>query len=122
MKNLFLLYARLDSKFCLIGKINGLSAQSRRAHRRMIQAKSNESIHALANRKRQIGIDARHHLLAYAFMRGLSYSSIEKSCRSDNKPSPDYIFKIVASHLQPFGKIDNINFSPEIVEQWLRGE
>lgn len=105
-----------DSKFCLIGKIKGLAVESKRARNRLLKSTSDKAICRLAYRKRIVGIDVRHHLLAYAFLRGESYSSLEKKCRSDNKPKASLILEIAKQHVPYFsGSLEN-------VEQWLTGE
>jgi hypothetical protein len=86
------------SKFILIGKIKGLATESKRARAHILRAKKEEAVWNLASRKRVVGIDIRHHLLAYAFLRGDSYRSVERKCADDNKPRADFIFKIIEAH------------------------
>lgn len=90
-----------NTKFILIGKINGLAAQSRGAtnHIRKAKAKKNTSkIWQLAYRKHVVGIDVRHHLLAYAFLRGVPYRKVESKCGEFNQPRADLIFKVIEQH------------------------
>lgn len=86
------------TKFVLIGKIKGLALESRKARNRILKAKKEEAVWNLASRKRVVGIDIRHHLLAYAFLQGRSYRSVERSCAKDNLPRADLIFKIIEAH------------------------
>ena len=102
-------------KFCLIGKINGMAAEAKRTRARILKhPKKEEQLWALDSRKRLVGEDIRHHLLAYAFMRGVPYSKLERSCRKDNKPYAAKILKIVLLHY-PFDAIATL---PK-VEAWL---
>lgn len=104
-----------DSKFCLIGKINGLSVESKKARKRILSAKNESAVCSFAGRKRIIGLDIRHHLLAYALLRGTPYSDLERNCREDNKPNAESILKIIQVHVANYFTID-------IVNAWLKGE
>ena len=92
-----------------------------------------------ANRKRVVGVDIRHHLLAYAFLHGTPYSKLEKRCAENNKPQAEIIFKIVQAHApkctmddftmtKPSGEVCQIviaahyQVSLNDVETWLTGE
>lgn len=86
------------TKFVLIGKIKGLASESKKTRGRILKAKKEEAVWNLASRKRVVGIDIRHHLLAYAFLRGTDYRSVERNCAKDNLPRADLIFKIVEAH------------------------
>ena len=86
------------SKFVLIGKIKGLAQESKKTRARILKAKKEEAVWNLASRKRIVGIDIRHHLLAYAFMRGTAYRAVERSCAKDNLPNAGKIFQIVEAH------------------------
>ena len=87
-----------NSKFCLIGKINGLATEVRRARKRLISSKNEEAVWRHAARKRVVGVDIRHHLLAYAFLRGTPYKKLERHCAENNKPQAETIFAIVQVH------------------------
>jgi len=107
-----------SSKFCLIGKIKGLAVESKRARVRLLNSKSEIAVCSLQIRKRIVGIDVRHHLLAYAFLRGDLYSSLEKKCRKDNLPNAKTILNIVLLHI-------NSSFPKqweEKIEKWVSGE
>lgn len=87
------------SRYRLIGKINGLSDDVRRTRFRLVErAKADKPIWVLETRKRVVGADIRHHLLAYAFMRGTDYSKLERNCREDNRPDSYKILDIVKMH------------------------
>lgn len=102
-----------DSKYRLIGKINGLAADVRRARFHLVKrAKEDKPTWMLANRKRSVGIDIRHHLLAYAFMRGTPYHQLERKCR--HKPTTTMIWEIVQYHT-----VYNDGWTLEKVQQWL---
>lgn len=87
-----------NSKFCLIGKINGLATEVRRARKCLINSKNEEAVWRHATRKKVVGVDIRHHLLAYAFLRGTPYKKLERCCAENNKPQAETIFKIVQAH------------------------
>ena len=95
MKNL-LIYS---SKYCLIGKIKGLAVEAKRARNRLLKSKSDSAISINMYNKLAVGADIRHHLLAYAFLRGTPYSVLEKKCRQDNKPNVKTILDIVLLHI-----------------------
>lgn len=109
-----------DFNFCLVGKIKGLSLSSKTASKRIHKAKSDLELYQWQYRKRIVGADARHHLLAYAYLKNIPYQALEKKCRPDNKPDVEKIFRIVASHVY-FYQIRNEQFSEEKVTAWLNG-
>ena len=116
-------------KFCLIGKIKGLAVESKRTRTRLLHSKSDQAVWRLSYRKRIVGIDIRHHLLAYAFLRGTPYSMLERTCREDNKPDANLIFKIVQAHAPAFLPYDtytktgggSYTATLENVTDWLAG-
>lgn len=101
-------------KFCLIAKINGLSAEVKRQRKRLLNSTKTEYKNECYIRKQFVGNEIRHHLLAYALLRGDSYSSVENNCRPDNKPNPKKILQIVHSSILEFEHkywdIEKINF------------
>lgn len=101
----------LDSrnKVCLVGKIKGLSEESKRSNK-----KFNFYI------KNYLGLNIRHHLLAYAILKGLDYKSLEKSCRKDNKPNSKLILEVINCHIIDYYK--NKFWTIEKIDQWLSGE
>lgn len=102
------------SRFRLIGKINGLSEDVRRTRFRLVErARAEKPIYILATRRRVVGDDIRHHLLAYAFMRSVLYSKLERKCREDNKPSASKILDIVRMHSA------NCIWRLEDIQRWL---
>ena len=86
------------SKFVLIGKIKGLAQESKKTRSRIMKAKKEEAVWNLASRKRVVGIDIRHHLLAYAFLKGTPYRLAERNCAKDNLPNAAKVFQIVETH------------------------
>lgn len=118
------------SKFILIGKIKGLAVESRTARARILKAKKQEAVWNLASRKYVLGIDIRHHLLAYAFLRGINYKKVEPSCAKDNLPNAGSVFKIVEAHAPkwiPYDvatKTGGGTYAPTLgdVNVWLTGE
>lgn len=110
------------TKFILIGKIKGLAGESKKARARIMKAKKKEAVWNLASRKRVVGIDIRHHLLAYGFLRGVSYHSIESKCAKDNLPNAGKIFDIIAAHA-PKWTPHTGTYNPTLadVNVWLAG-
>lgn len=51
--------------------------------------------------------DIRHHLLAYALMRGRPYKTVERKCRADNRPWADSI-KYILSYHKAFEDLDEM--------------
>lgn len=110
------------SKFILIGKINGLASESKKTRARIIKAKKEEAVWNLSSRKRIVGIDIRHHLLAYAFLQGRDYHSVERACAKDNLPRADLIFKIVEAHAPKWtAHVGSYNPTLNDVQVWLSG-
>lgn len=102
------------SRYRLIGKINGMATDARKTRFRLVKkAKAEKSVNALAARKREVSKDIRHHLLAYAFMRGTPYAKLERKCREDNKPSAEKILDIVRMHYS------FLTWRIEQVQEWL---
>lgn len=87
-----------NNRFILIGKINGLASESKKARNRIKKAETPEKKWPIAYRKHVIGVNTRHHLLAYAFLRGLPYHKVEIKCGEFNQPSAAEIFKVVEAH------------------------
>src|SRR5271170_6090291 len=86
-----------NSKYRLIGKINGLAEDVRRTRFHLVKrAKADKPVYVLAARKQAVGRDIRHHLLAYALMRGTPYRQLERKCHQ--KPSASQILGIIQFH------------------------
>lgn len=49
-------------------------------------------------RRDQVRQQARHVLLAYAFLRGVPYRTVEARCRPDNEPIPQHIVNVLFVH------------------------
>lgn len=106
------------SRYRLIGKINGLSEVVKRTRFRLVaRAKAEKPVDILAVRKQRVSEDIRHHLLAYAYMRGTPYAQLERKCRKDNQPRAQKILDIIQMNL---GFKASTTLSQ--VEQWLAGE
>jgi hypothetical protein len=111
-----LLRYRPFTKYLLVGKINGLASQSKQARRIINSAKEDKTIWYQAYREYVVGIDTRHHLLAYAFLRGTPYAALEPRCRPDNQPQAKKILQVIEAHMPP------AVLNQKSVEQWLQGE
>jgi hypothetical protein len=108
-----------NNKILLVGKIKGLAGESKLTRQLIIKAKSEKRVWQCAYTKRVIGLDIRHHLLAYAFMRGEAYHSLEKKCSIGYNPNANSILQIVHAHL-PFTQHSK-NWTLDKVNAWLTG-
>lgn len=109
-----------NSKILLIGKIKGLAGEAKHTRQLLLKAKNEKRVWQCAYTKRVIGLDIRHHLLAYAFMRGAAYHTLEKKCRPECQPNAESILQIVHAHL-PFFQ-SRSKWTLEAVQTWLKGE
>ena len=109
-----------NNKILLIGKIKGLAEESKHTRQLMLKAKTEKRVWQCAYTKRVIGLDIRHHLLAYAFMRGEAYHTLEKKCRPEHKPNAESILQIVHAHL-PYPQQTKA-YVLEKIQAWLKGE
>jgi hypothetical protein len=82
-------------RICLKAKIKGLSAEAIILRKKHKTASKEDKFH-FYNLKQYIKRDVRHHNLAYAYLRGIPYNALERSC--NEKPNPDLILKIVMVH------------------------
>ena len=110
-----------NSQYCLVGKINGLSEAVKRARVFLLKGKTEFSRNNRAILKRDIGIEARHHMLAYAFVRDVPYLSVERKCRAENKPDAERILQIVNSHLHSYEVKQGV-CTIDHITMWLKGE
>ena len=108
-------------KYCLIAKINGLAMEVKKARVASLQSETELTRNALADRKKFIGSDARHHLLAYAYLRGMPYAVVEKKHLPEKKPDAETILYIILCHAYKY-EIKKGTFTLEKVEKWLKGE
>jgi hypothetical protein len=83
-------------RVCLIGKIKGLTEASRTTRKMMNATEDDDKFYRLYNVKRDIRSDARHHHLAYAYLRGIPYRVLEKKC--NEKPDIDKIYIVAMAH------------------------
>lgn len=83
-------------EICLMGKIKGLAEESRRTRKMMRGASTEQKYYKLRRVKNSIRFDARHHALAYAYLRKIPYAVVEKKC--NEKPLPESILKVVMLH------------------------
>lgn len=95
-------------KTILVSKVKGLATESKRTRIKLLKGKTEVKKQKLSRLKEFIGYNARHYLLAYAYMRGENYLSIERKCRVDNKPRADIISAIVKQY-STFHDIELIN-------------
>lgn len=108
------------NKYCLIGKIKGLAEQAQHTRLLIKKATKEERVWDLCMTKRALGIDTRHHLLAYSLLKGKPYRLMEGKCRADNLPNPEVIFKIMEAHENRYS-FERL-WSLEKVKAWLGDE
>lgn len=106
-------------KYCLVGTINGLAEEIKRSRARIAKGRTDIYKNAEAETKKFIGNEARHHLLAYAFLNGTPYALIEKKCAEGNKPDPYKILDIAHRYINSCKKI---KYTIDTVSSWLKGE
>lgn len=104
-------------KFCLIGKINGLASESKKLRKRISKCVEEKFKNRLTLHKKFIGNEARHYLLAYAFLKGKTYLSVERKCSI--KPNVELILEIIHSNVWSFQKS---KITIQTIEKWLKGE
>lgn len=107
-----------DRKFCLIGKIKGLSDEVKIVRKRIYSSTSIGQVNKYSGIKKSIGSDIRYHLLAYTFLKDLPYKSAESKCRDDNKPNPTVLLDMIKFHVPRWSQ----NYSKitlDLVKDWL---
>jgi len=109
------------AKFLLIGKIKGLSEQSKLITKHQYKALSVDKANQIACHKFPISQDIRNHLLTYAFLRGKAYGLMEKKYFNSGAPSPHTILKIIYTHL-PYLEGKHYNVNIDNINAWIRGE
>ena len=107
-----------NSKIRLIGKIKGLADQSKSTRVRLLRSTSERQVWKYSYAKYIVGLDVRHHLLAYAFLRGTPYKVLEKSNRPGHKPNAASILQIVHAHVPDY-QVRNGNWTVEKIEAWI---
>jgi hypothetical protein len=106
-------------KYLIIGKIKGLAEESRRLRASILKSKKLPTHQAhLMSADKFLKSHIRHHLLAYAYLRGISYSKIELKCAPNNQPNPDHLVKIIKSCLPHY---NDCYFTIENIKNWLKG-
>jgi hypothetical protein len=103
-----------------VGKIKGLAEQTRLARKCIAvaaKAKKEKAVWSFTDTKRGLGVDARHHLLAYGFFRGVPYLKMERACRDDNRPNAQAILNILAVHVHPW-QLEK-QYTLEKINAWL---
>ena len=88
---------------CLKAKIKGLAEAGSRS-RKLINATAEEKRGGHWSMKRKIGVDARHHIVAYGLLRGISYEQIEPWCGVFNPPSAETVLNIIQQHSSWYDK------------------
>jgi hypothetical protein len=72
--------------YCMVAKIKGLAQESqiiRSKKEKALSQKDTKLFYNCYNALNQLSVDARHHLLAYAFIRDIPYKKVENK---SNKP------------------------------------
>lgn len=102
-------------KICFIGKLKGLAEESKRLRQRMLKHKAEKGYSTLQGARTFLKSEIRHYALAYAFIRKIPYSLLERSC--NERPNAATIFKIVQHH-----SFFMIHLEKKKIEKWLNGE
>jgi len=106
-------------KYFVIGKIKGLAEESRRLRASILKNKNYPASQArLMAADKALKSHIRHHLLAYAFLRGIPYSNIELKCATYNQPNPEFLVKIIKSCCINY---NDLYFPIEDIKNWLKG-
>lgn len=98
-------------KTILVSKVKGLANESKLTRIKLLKSKTEVKKQKLSTLKEYIAFNTRHYLLAYAYMRGENYFSIERKCRIDNKPSADIISAIVKQY--------SVHYNIDLINSWL---
>ena len=110
-------------KSILVSKIKGLQAQisftRSKINKEKVSTEEQTSKYiGLRYTKTQLREEARHHLLAYAFIRGIPYSKLEKKCTE--KPKILKIVDIIKYNTGGWGWFGGDNLKLKI-QEWLEG-
>jgi len=110
------------SKRMLNAQINGLSLESRKLKKKLRKTKKVAHQASLQTDKCAIKSHLRHQLLAYGFLRGKNYSSLEQKCRQ--KPSATLMLKIIENLYPLFNPVTcrYTKVSHLELTNWLNGE
>lgn len=79
----------------LISKIKGLASESKKI-RNDRRGATGDRLWRLQSSERALGRDARHHLLAYAFLKNVPHKKVENHCAC--LPDANKIFKIIDAY------------------------
>lgn len=119
-------YKIKDLKHCFVGYLKGFSAHNKDLSaktRKLSRINHKTSGYSQAELARNKWL-SRHYLLAYGFLSGKEYKSIERQCGETNKPSATIIFNIIKSVCEvTSGRYwikENLR-SFEVIELWLNG-
>lgn len=80
----------------LRAKIRGFHAAGSTVSRHISRSEKDRR-HRLWQLKRELGDHCRHHLIAYAILRGIAYDKVER-CSERNRPNPQRVLDIVVAH------------------------
>ena len=115
------------STHCLVSKIKGLASESKKIRNCKRNTTIDKKLWYLQTVERGLGVDTRHYLLAYGFIRNIPYKSIEAKC--NQLPSVEKIWKVVNDHPYIFrsGYYRYVGWWPEkdlkqVIEIWLTGK
>lgn len=68
-------------------------------------------------KKRQLGVETRHYLAAYALIRSFPFSGVEKKCRKGNDVNASKILKIIEEHA-PYKQFFNSEKNRSLYRRW----
>ena len=106
------------TKYRIVSKIKGLAAEIKRINQ-AIKENKKDNRWQWQGIKHALATDARHHQLAYAYLRGVPYKFVEISCGEHNKPSLLQLLRILEANGWVYYR-DTSN--QLLVEEWLKAE
>lgn len=93
------LFYRNPDRFILLSSIKGLIEESKRTRRLLDKSKTNQTLHILQDRKRKLSYNIRYRSLAYGFLRGKKYQSIENKCDPGYKPDAGTLYATITHYI-----------------------
>lgn len=103
-------------KIRLVSRLRGFEVEAKSLRVKIKKAQDKERpAWRLRQAKEIIGVDARHHLLAYAFLRGIPYKALEPKCRDENGPNIEMIISVATLFSPSYITDDKIR-------NWLDGK
>lgn len=87
----------LKSKLC------GFEHTARQLNKKANKLKGDKKVHVKLI-KRELSLQAREHLIAYALLRFKPYQLIEQKCNENNKPNPQKVLDVIHQHINAWNR------------------